>query len=528
MQGHETASPLILVADDVASARLLYSTVLVAEGYRVVEARDGVEALERIRSDSPSLAILDISMPRMDGMQVLGALRKSGNKTPVLVITAHKDRETVLAAAQRGVVSYLTKPINIADFRERVRRTLQEHGVPRQGAFSKPSAVASAAPADGSGRLGAETLRWIETAPATGWDLATFDGFLQAGEDLGAAVASIARAADAAVPHEPTRTERVGQDPVPVAMSKLLVAFERGDAEVRLEVLALLPPAATEEARIHFLVRGLKDPSPRVRARAASALAAFKSVTALQPLLPLLFDETESLRAQALDFFEAYGWLKALGPLLDEQVVTGRELPEVVCERLRGQPVAHVVDRLRGILRDADAGLRAAVIRLASRLGWPEARRMLESVLADPEAQVRVAAAEELVKSHDRRALMLLLDLVTDPDPGVLQALGRCIVNAAFRLETRKMIVRAVSLDSATRALFPEFLARFEECEGSLESLLVDDIRSGEASREPLVKLARALGFKESLPSGAVGPVVARAFAEHLAELMLQSPGSPR
>ena len=124
---------MILVADDVASARLLYATVLIAEGYRIVEARDGMEALELIRSGSPSLAILDISMPRMDGMQVLGALRKSGNKTPVLVITAHKDRETVLAAAQRGVVSYLTKPINIADFRERVRRTLQEHGVQKQG-----------------------------------------------------------------------------------------------------------------------------------------------------------------------------------------------------------------------------------------------------------------------------------------------------------------------------------------------------------------------------------------------------------
>ena len=376
--------------------------------------------------------------------------------------------------------------------------------------------------------MGAETLRWLETAPAAGWSLVTFDSFLQAGEDLGAAVTSIARAADAVVPHEPTRTERVGQDPVPVAMAKLLIAFERGDAEVRLEALALLPPAAPEEECIQFFARGLKDPSPRVRARAFSGLAAFKRATALQPMLPLLFEETGPLRAQALDFLEAYGWLKALGPLLDEQVVTGKELPEAVCERLRSQPVAHVVDRLRGILREADASLRVAVVRLASRLGWPEARRMLESVLADPEAPVRVAAAEELAKAHDRRALLLLLDLVTDPDPAVLQALGRCIVNAALRLETRKMIVRAVSLDSEARALFPEFLARLEEREMDLESLLVDDIRSGEASREPLMKLARALGFKESLPSGPVGPVVARAFAEHLAELMLQPSGSPR
>ena len=174
--------PLVLVADDVASLRLLYATLLTGEGYRVVEARDGLEALERIRSDHPDLLITDISMPRMDGIQVLEALRRAGSRLPVLVITAHKERETVLAAAQRGIVSYLTKPINISEFRDRVRRTLVE-----QGALASEAPGASASPEAG---LDEASKEWLAGAPADGWTLQRLDEFLQAGEDLGELVAS--------------------------------------------------------------------------------------------------------------------------------------------------------------------------------------------------------------------------------------------------------------------------------------------------------------------------------------------------
>lgn len=522
------SGPLVLVADDVASARLLYSTVLIAQGYRVIEARDGIEALDRIKQDSPDLAILDISMPRMDGMQVLGALRRSGNKTPVLVITAHKDRETVLAAAQKGVVSYLTKPINLADFRERVRKNLQEHGhldpkTPPPG--SAPSVGVETSAPGAVPELDADTLSWLASAPAEGWSLSRLDDFLQAGEDLGAVVAAIAQAADSVVPHDPTRAERVAQHPPGLALAKLQIAFERGDEQVRLTVIDLLPPGLSEEQRVQTLARWVAAPEFRVRAKVVGALAALRSLTAVGAVLPLLHDSRAEVRDRVLEFIEAFGWLKALGLLLDNQVATGEEIPAIALERLQAQPPSHAMDRLRVMLKDGDTGLRAAVVQLAARLGWPEARRLIENALSDPEAPVRVVALEELCKSHDRRGLSLLFDLVTDPDPVVQKALGKAIVNAPLKLETRRVALRALFLKAESRGLFPELLAMIEEGEQDLPALLLAQIRAGDEGRQRLAALSAALGFKEPLPAGPVGPVVAKAFADHLAELLLKGDG---
>jgi len=508
--------PLILVADDVSSLRLLYATLLTGEGYRVVEARDGVEALERIRSDHPALMILDISMPRMDGIQVLEALRKAGSRIPVVVITAHKERETVLAAAQRGIVSYLTKPINISEFRDRVRRTLIEHGA------LVPMAPAGGALGGLDAALDPPSQEWLATAPAEGWTFKILDDFLQAGEDLGALVASIAIAAEGEMPHEPDRAERLTQMPPALALAKLRVAFRRGDPQVRAAAVDLLPQGASESSRAELIREWMAEAHPLVRAKVLSAAAALKSPEAVRLLLPLLEDARPEVSRAILDLLDAFGWLRILEALLEAYAASEAQIPESVCVRLRAQPPAHILERMRVLLREGDAAVRAAAAHLAARLGWPEARRMAESALSDPESLVRAAAVEGLASSGDRRGASLLFELVTDPDPAVMRSLARAADAASFGAETKKLLRRAARLDLDSRAALPGLLARLESSPADLATLLAQDLRGGESSQAPLVRLASALGFVEPLPPGPLGPVVAKAWADHLAVLLLQ------
>ncbi len=109
-----------LIADDVFSARKLYSKVIGDLGFQIETAEDGVDAVNKIRKLQPDLVILDIGMPRMDGLEVLKRSQENSPTTRFIVITAHKDRDTVLKVARQGVVSYLTKPVNLHDLRKRV------------------------------------------------------------------------------------------------------------------------------------------------------------------------------------------------------------------------------------------------------------------------------------------------------------------------------------------------------------------------------------------------------------------------
>jgi CheY-like chemotaxis protein len=116
----------ILLADDQAASRELISAVLASAGYEVVEAANGVEALERAREIDPILILLDLQMPKLDGFGVIRALRAEAQfaATPVVAITAsamHGDREKALAM---GFTSYLTKPIRLPDLRSEVARLL--------------------------------------------------------------------------------------------------------------------------------------------------------------------------------------------------------------------------------------------------------------------------------------------------------------------------------------------------------------------------------------------------------------------
>lgn len=103
----------LLLVEDNEDNRVIYSTVLRHLGYEVIEAQDGVEAIELARSARPDLILMDISIPRMDGWQATRVLRADPvtRHIPIIALTAHALTDDRERASEVGFTSYLAKPI---------------------------------------------------------------------------------------------------------------------------------------------------------------------------------------------------------------------------------------------------------------------------------------------------------------------------------------------------------------------------------------------------------------------------------
>ncbi len=103
----------VLVADDDKTHRLVFRTILETEGYNVLEAENGSEALERLNTESDiRLLLTDLSMPELDGYELIRSVRQNELRyTYIIVLTAMDDRESLLRALSLGADDYLTKPI---------------------------------------------------------------------------------------------------------------------------------------------------------------------------------------------------------------------------------------------------------------------------------------------------------------------------------------------------------------------------------------------------------------------------------
>ncbi len=119
---------LILIVDDDLFMRKILLRYLERENYRVVEAENGMEALKLYKEHQPDMILLDAMMPVLDGFECCSQLQKlpDGDHTPVLIITALEDRESVDRAYDVGASDYITKPIHWAVLRQRVRRLLDQ------------------------------------------------------------------------------------------------------------------------------------------------------------------------------------------------------------------------------------------------------------------------------------------------------------------------------------------------------------------------------------------------------------------
>ena len=117
----------LLIADDEPAVRALVHATLEGDDYQIIEAGDGVEALELVREQSPSLVLLDVMMPRLDGLDVCRAIKAdpTTSDTMVVMLTAQaqqRDRERGMAA---GADVYFTKPFSplaLLDLVEQVRQ----------------------------------------------------------------------------------------------------------------------------------------------------------------------------------------------------------------------------------------------------------------------------------------------------------------------------------------------------------------------------------------------------------------------
>jgi len=119
--------PLILVVDDVPDNVEILQMRLESQGYEVVTARDGVEALEKTRELLPDLVLLDIMMPKMDGIETVKRLKADTSLPfiPVILVTAKSDGADVVAGLESGGDDYLTKPVDHAALSARVRAMLR-------------------------------------------------------------------------------------------------------------------------------------------------------------------------------------------------------------------------------------------------------------------------------------------------------------------------------------------------------------------------------------------------------------------
>ncbi len=114
----------ILVVDDDYGLRELIRINLEHEGYAVIQAANGLECLEYVRTQRPDMVILDVMMPQMDGIETCARLRKF-SKLPVLMLTAKVQSNDVISGLDHGADDYLAKPFNVDELSARVRALLR-------------------------------------------------------------------------------------------------------------------------------------------------------------------------------------------------------------------------------------------------------------------------------------------------------------------------------------------------------------------------------------------------------------------
>lgn len=132
MASRSARTPRILLADDEESIQKLLTYPLKEEGYEVTSAMDGQEALERFGEGRYDLVILDVMMPKVDGVEVCRRIR-ARSEVPIVILTAKGDEADKIEGLEVGADDYITKPFSLAEFKSRVKAALRRGGLRDRG-----------------------------------------------------------------------------------------------------------------------------------------------------------------------------------------------------------------------------------------------------------------------------------------------------------------------------------------------------------------------------------------------------------
>ena len=118
----------ILLVDDETNVRTVFSDVLRKESYIVKGVKDGPEAIKAIDEDNFDLALVDLRMPCMDGIEVLKNIKKRKPQIPVIIYTGYGSITTAVEAMRKGATDYLNKPFSPEDLKSSIRKALERAG----------------------------------------------------------------------------------------------------------------------------------------------------------------------------------------------------------------------------------------------------------------------------------------------------------------------------------------------------------------------------------------------------------------
>lgn len=119
----------ILIVDDELNMLLVLEALLSREGYEVITAADGLEALDFIHGDDIAVIVTDLKMPRLDGLGLLSRVVKEYPSIPVIMITAHGTIETAVEALKKGAFDYITKPFEQEELKNIIRKAFKTHSL---------------------------------------------------------------------------------------------------------------------------------------------------------------------------------------------------------------------------------------------------------------------------------------------------------------------------------------------------------------------------------------------------------------
>ncbi|KJS33113.1 MAG: transcriptional regulator [Desulfatitalea sp. BRH_c12] len=130
-------NPKILIVDDDAAHRRMLNTVLSAEGYRITQVGDGQAAVAVVKADFYDLILMDLRMPRMDGLQAQQRIREISPGIPIIMMTAYASVGTAVGALKAGASDYLTKPVDIDELKILIDKVLHHHRLEQENQFLK-------------------------------------------------------------------------------------------------------------------------------------------------------------------------------------------------------------------------------------------------------------------------------------------------------------------------------------------------------------------------------------------------------